>query len=158
MDPRIAEIRDILTSNYERTSELLASLRPDDLGKRAANGWTVGQLAGHVAWAPSGAVWLSGRLRKGRGANVPGILKFIPAIRNWLEVRKMKNTTPEQLRQLAEDAHNELFAFVNTLEDGELDRGGEIFGMGAQTVYSFLAERVSGHAEEHRGEIRAALR
>ncbi len=157
MDARIAEIRDILTKNYEQTQQLLNSLSDGDLAKTAANGWTVAQLAGHVASAPGGAVWLTSRLRKGRSATVPGFLSFVPAIRNWMSTRKLKTASKEQLLELAEDAHNELFACVNTLDDAELDRGGVIFGQGEKTVFQFLSTGVSDHAEEHRGEIRAVL-
>jgi hypothetical protein len=157
MDERIAEIKNILTQNYEQTHKLLSSLTPQDLAKTAANGWTVAQLAGHVASAPGGAVWLTSRLRNGRGANVPAFLSWVPALRNWLGTRKMKQASQPELLATAESAHHRLQACVDGLQEGELDRGGIIWGMGQRTVYEFLSQNVASHAEEHRQEIRAAI-
>ena len=157
MDPRIGMMRDNLANNYEATRTLLASLSADDLSRTAANGWVVSQLAGHVAAAPGGAVWLTSRLRNGRNATVPAFLSFIPAFRNWLQVRKLKHASSQDLLDTAERAHKELMVCVDGLQDDELDRGGVVFGRGQETVYEFLSTGVSGHAEEHRVEIRTAL-
>ncbi|MEX2247295.1 MAG: DinB family protein [Dehalococcoidia bacterium] len=157
MDARIAEIREVLAQNFEATNTLLGSLSPEDLGRTAGNGWMVSQLAGHVAAAPGGAVWLTSRLRRGRGATVPGFLSFIPAMRNWMQVRRLKQATPGELLATAKGAYERLMACVNTLKDEELDRGGVMFGVGQQSVYQFLSTGVSNHAEEHRAEIRSAL-
>ena len=156
MNPRIEEIRTALAANLEETKRLAVSLSSDDLKRRAANGWTLGQLAKHVAISPGDDVWLTSRLRNGRDANVPAFLSFIPAMRNWMSLRGASSITPDELDRLADDAHKKLIACVDTLKDDELDKSGVIFGMGRNSVYEFLSKSVSGHAEEHRAEIRAA--
>ena len=157
MDARIDEIRNNIERNYEKTKEMLASLSSSDMTRTAANGWSVAQLAGHVASAPGGAVWLTSRLRNGRSATVPGFLSWVPALRNWMQTRKHKQATSAELLAAAAKAHEDLLACVSGLKDEELDRGGVIFGQGQRTVYDFLSRGVADHAEEHRAEIRAAL-
>ncbi len=158
MNPRIEEIRNALATNLDETKRLTASLSADDLKRRAANGWTLGQLASHVAISPGGAVWLTSRLRNGRDANVPGFLAFIPAMRNWMSLRGASNVTSAELTGLADENHQKLLACVDTLTDGELDNSGVIFGQGRKSVYEFLSKGVSGHAEEHREQIRTGLK
>ncbi len=157
MDPRIEEIRTALAANLEETKRLAASLKPDDMSRRAANGWTLGQLAKHVAVSPGGAVWLASRLRNGRDANVPAFLSFIPAMRNWISLRGASSVTPDDVAHLADENHQKLLACVESLSEAELDKSGVIFGQGRNTVYEFLSKGVANHAEEHRAEIRAGL-
>lgn len=155
-DARMTEIRNALTVNHEETLELLKSLRPEDLQRTAANGWTVGQLAGHVAVAPSSAIYVLDRIRKGRNATVPSFLSWAPALRNWFIVRKYRNATTEDMAATAESAYKEIFAYANGVNAAELDSAGEVFGSGRQTTAQFLAY-VLEHGREHRAEIRAAL-
>ena len=156
MDARIAGVRDSLTINHDETAALLKRLSAEQLQRTAANGWTVAQLAGHVAVAPSSGMYVLTRLRKGGNATVPSFLSWVPALRNWFIVRKYKSATPQDMLKTAEDAYNEVLAWVNTIEDGELDRAGEVFGVGHQTVAEFLGY-ILVHGREHRAEIEAAL-
>lgn len=96
------------------------------------------------------------RLRSGGNATVPSFLSWAPALRNWFITRRYKSATTAQMLQTADDARNEILAWVDTVQDGELDRSGEVFGSGQQTVASFL-DYILVHGREHRGEIEASL-
>lgn len=153
---RITGIRDAVALNYDETCAMLDGLAPEDLQRRAANGWTVAQLAGHVAVSPSSALYVLKRLRDGRNATVPAFLSWAPALRNWFIVRKYNRATTADMRTTAGAARDELLAWVATVQDGDLEKGGEVFGSGRQTVGSFL-DYVLTHGREHRAEIAAAL-
>ncbi len=155
-DPRIAPIRDSIQTNYDETSALLKRLSPDDLQRTAANGWMVAQLAGHVAISPSSAMYVLSRLRRGANATVPSFLSWVPALRNWFIVRKYKSASTSSMLQTAESARAEVLAWIDTIVDGELDRSGDVFGTGHQTLAGFL-DYILVHGREHRAEIEAAL-
>ncbi len=156
-NPRIAAIRDSLKVNFDETRDLLDRLSADDLKRRAANGWTVAQLAGHVAVAPSSAIYVLSRLRRGGNATVPAFMSWAPALRNWFIVRRYNGATTGDMLKTAQGALDEVTAWLGTVADGELDREGEVFGSGRQTLAGFLGY-ILEHGREHRTEIEAALR
>lgn len=157
MPDRLAELRDSLTRDYEEMRALFSRLREADLGERTANGWTVAQVAGHIAVTPDGDMWLLGRLRKGRGAKLPGPLGFLMNMMidtgNWSRVRAFRNATKDDLLRALEDGHNRLFAYVNGLSADELDRGGEVLRLGRFTVYEYILRR-GDHPREHAADLR----
>lgn len=155
-DPRISAIRDSIRLNFDETQALLKRLSADDLHRHAKNGWTVAQLAGHVAVAPSSAIYVLSRLRRGGNATVPGFLSWAPALRNWFIVRRYKGATTTDMLRTAENARDELLAWVSTVEGDQLDRAGEVFGSGHKSVAGFL-DYILEHGREHRREIDAAL-
>ena len=155
-DFRITAIRDSIGVNYEETHALLNSLSADDMQRRAANGWTVAQLAGHVAVSPSSAMFVLTRLRRGANATVPGFLSWVPALRNWFIVRKYNNASITSMIKTAADARDELLAWIGTVEEAELAQAGEVFGSGRKTLGEFL-DYILEHGREHRAEITAAL-
>ena len=157
MSDRTAELREILTTNYEDIRSLLNRIRDDDFAKPTDAGWPVRTLAGHIAGAPRGAIFITKRLAAGRNATVPGFLSFILSLRNWLGVRKFNKATKVDLLHEWENSHNDLLAYVTTLTDEQLDKGGTVMGMGEHTAYSFLKEGVSGHAQEHANSVRKAI-
>jgi uncharacterized damage-inducible protein DinB len=156
MDPRISAIRDSLNTNHAETAAMLKNLSADALKRRAANGWTVAQLAGHVAVAPSSAMYVLKRLSKGGNATVPSFLSWAPALRNWFSVRKYNSATTDDMLQTAGKARDEVIAWTDKIADGDLDRAGEVFGVGRKTVAEFL-DYILEHGREHRAEITAAL-
>ena len=157
MTDRLAELRDSLTRDYEEMRAIFSRLREADLGERTASGWTVAQVAGHIAVTPDGDMWLLDRLRKGRGAKLPGPLGFLMNtminIGNWSRVRKFRASTRDELLRALEDGHNKLFAYVNGLSEDELDRGGEVFQLGRFTVYEYVLRR-GDHPREHAADLR----
>ena len=52
--------------------------------------------------------------------------------------------------------HNELFAYLNTLTEEELDKRGPALSMGELSVIEFL-HRSSEHEHEHAAEIKQAI-
>ena len=155
MGDRLAEIRDVATSDYEEVRALLTSLSEDSLSRKTANGWSVGQLAGHVADSSRGAIFVIGRLRKGGNATVPRPLAFIVDLMNWNGKRKFTNTTKSELLSFAENSYNSLVAAVNGLTEEDLDRGGEVLSLGKMTIYEYLMKS-GDHGREHAQDIRSA--
>lgn len=156
MDARIDGLRSSITLNHEETNDMLKRLSGDDLKRRAENGWTVAQLAGHVAVSPSSAIYVLDRIRRGGNATVPWFLSWAPALRNWFIVRKYRSATPQDMLKTADDAHEKVSAWIGTVQDGDLDRAGEVFGVGRRSVAEFLGY-ILEHGREHRAEIAAAL-
>lgn len=156
MSDRLAELRDGLTRDYEETRALLQRLGDDTLARRAPNGWTVGQLAGHIATSPQGVGFVVSRLRKGGNATVPGPLAFVVDLRNWWQGRKYNKTSKSALLAAAEGAYNDAVAYVNGISNEELDRGGEVLGMGKLTTYEFI-KRNSDHQRDHATELKQAI-
>ena len=156
MDDRINAIRDGIAVNFDETTALLKRLSADDLKKRAANGWTIAQLAGHVAVSPSTMIYVLSRLQRGGNATVPSFLSWAPAVRNWFIVRKYNSATAEDMLKTTEEARDELLAWVDNTKPEDLDRAGEVFGIGRKTVAESL-HYILEHGREHRAEITAAL-
>ncbi|MEX0749482.1 MAG: DinB family protein [Dehalococcoidia bacterium] len=155
MSQRHDELRQSVTSGYEDMRALFGQLTPEAMQRPATDGWTVAQLAGHIAVSPRGQIFLINRLRKGRNATVPKPLAFIVNIRNWWMVRGFKNPTREELISALDDAHGELLACIEGISDEELDNAGTVFNSGYQTVF----ESVKGgadHSREHAAVLRAA--
>ena len=157
MGQRTEGLRDMISKNYDDIRSLFERLSEADLDKNTDNGWTVRKLAGHIAGAPGGAIYITKRLAAGKSATVPGFLAFALSLRNWLGVRRFSKATKADLLRAWESGHNELFAFMTTLTDEQLDKGGTVMGMGEHTAYSFLAKGVAQHAQEHANDIRKAI-
>jgi hypothetical protein len=156
MADRLAELREIVTRDYEEARALIARLGADTLARTTSNGWTVGQLAGHIATSPKGDVFVLDRLSKGKSASVPGPLKFMIDLMNWWNVRKYKGMPKDDLLKVAEDCHNERFARLNMLSEDDLDRGGEVLSLGKLTAYEYM-KRSGEHPREHAAEIKKTV-
>ena len=97
MSDRLTELRDGLASDYEETRALLQRLGDETLKRKAPNGWSVGELAGHIAASPAGIAFVVDRLRKGNNATLPGPLTFLLDLSNWWEKRKFSSTSKQAL-------------------------------------------------------------
>lgn len=153
MPDRLPELREIVTRDYEETRSLIEALPADSLARKTENGWTVSQLAGHVANSARGAIFVIGRLRNGRNATVPGPLSFIIDLMNWNQGRKFKAAEKSQLLSAAEQSHSELVSLINGLSEEDLDRGGEVLSLGKLTMYEYLRS-CGDHAREHAADLR----
>lgn len=153
---RLPELREDVTRDYEEMRSLLSRLGDDTLARKAANGWTVGQLAGHIATAPAGTIYVLNRLRKGRSVTVPAPLAFVINFRNWWMLRGYRRTSRQKLLAMLEHQHNELFAYLNSLLPEELDRGGEVLALGKVTAYEYV-KRSGEHAREHAADLRKTI-
>lgn len=154
MGDRLGEIRDVAARDYEEVRSLITSLPDDALTRKTSNGWTVGQLASHIAGSPKGHIYVIGRLRKGSSATVPGPLSFIVNVMNWNDARKFKNTDKAALLAAAERCYNDYVAALDGLSEDELDRGGDVLGLGKMTLYEYLMKS-GDHGREHASDLRA---
>ena len=156
MSERLAELRDVLARDHAEMRGLFEQLTPENMQLPVgSDGWTVGQLAGHIAVSPRGQKMFVGRLRRGKGLTIPKPLTFIVNIRNGWMTRKFKQTTRDELLSTLEASHRELLAAVETLTEEELDRGGILLTSGYQTVYENL-KGGGDHSREHAAELRSA--
>ena len=156
MPDRLAELRDRLAADYEDTRALLQRLGDDTLKRTAPNGWSVGELAGHIAVSPDGVAFVVNRLRAGKNATLPAPLAFLVDLTNWWEKRKFSKTSKSDLLAAAEGAYTKAVAYVNGLSGDELDRGGEVLGMGKLTIYEFI-NRNGDHQRDHAAELKQAI-
>jgi len=156
MSERHDQLRDSVTRDYREMRELLSQLTPEMMRLRATDGWTVAQLAGHIAVSPRGLMFVLNRLRKGRNVRVPKPLAFVVNIRNWWMVRKFSNPTRDELLAALDDAHEALLAYISGLGEEELDRGGQFLDDGYQTVYENVM-RSTDHSHEHAAVLRDAI-
>lgn len=156
MPDRLPELREIVTRDYEEMRSLLSRLGDDTLARKAANGWTIGQVAGHIASGPAGNIYVLNRLRRGKNVTVPGPLAFLINVRNWWMLRGYKRTSKQELLATVEKQHNEFFAYLNGLTDEDLDRGGEVLGLGKMTVYEYV-KRSGDHPREHAADLRKTI-
>jgi hypothetical protein len=155
MADRLAEIRDVVTRDYEEVRALIARLGEDTLARRTSNGWTASQLAGHIAGSPNGHVFVISRLRNGRSAAFPKPLGFMVNLLNWWTARRFRSAAKTALLQAAEDNYNRLIATINGISEDELDRGGDVLSLGKMTMYEYLV-RSGDHGREHAAELRKA--
>lgn len=153
MSDRLAETRNVAARDYEEVRSLIGGLPEDALSRKTSNGWTVGQLASHIAGSPKGHIYVIGRLRKGGNATIPGPLSFLVNVLNWNDARKFKNTSKPALLEAAERCYNDYTAALDGLTEDELDRGGDVLGLGKMTLYEYLM--TSGdHGREHAADLR----
>jgi len=155
MSERHEQLRDSVGRDYREMRELLSQLTPEMMPLPATDGWTVGQLAGHIAVSPRGLMFVLNRLRKGRNVQVPKALAFVVNIRNWWMVRRFSNPTREELLAALDESHAALVEYIGTLSDAELDRGGQFLDDGYQTVYENVV-RSTEHSHEHAAVLREA--
>ena len=130
MSERLAEVRDILSRNYEEMHALIGGLADGDLDRTTANGWSVREMAGHIANSPNGDIFVMRRLRAGKSASFPSFLRWVVNIMNFQTKRKHSKASKADLLAEHEAKHNELFAYINTLSDEDLDRRGSVLSMG----------------------------
>ena len=57
MSERHDQLRNSVTRDYGEMRELLSQLTPEMMPLPATDGWTVGQLAGHIAVSPRGLIF-----------------------------------------------------------------------------------------------------
>lgn len=156
MSERLAGAREALSKNYEEMRTFLSGLTEEQLAATAPNGWTVRRLAGHIATSADGQLFVLGRLRNGKSASFPAFLHPVIDLRNWWTGRPWKNASQADILRKHEEKHNELFAYLNTLSEEDLDKHGPALGMGDLSIIEFL-HRSSEHEWEHAAEIRQAI-
>lgn len=161
MEDRLSGLRDALTRNNEEMRTLIDGLTEADLAKKCDNGWKVSQLAGHIAGSPSGDIYVAKRLAQGKNASIPGFLGWIIDLSNWWGGRKFGSASKADILAALEDKHNELFAYINTLSEDQLDGRGKVSGAGSNlgelSAYEYLAVQGPQHRSDHAAGIRSAI-
>jgi hypothetical protein len=156
MGDRHAELRDVITAGYEASRGIFERLTDAHLDLRMDNGWSVAQMAGHIASAPRADIYVTRRLSEGKNATLPAFLAFAIDITNYFGVRRYRKARKGDLLLELESQHNQLFSFLNDLSEEALYRGGTVFRRGRMTAYEYLRQSPA-HAREHGESIESVI-
>lgn len=121
MDERIAELRDVITANYEDIRTLFHGLRDGDLAKVTASGWPVWKVAGHIVLSQAADVRVARRLAAGKSADTPLLLQLVERIAGWRSMRLLSKARKIDLLAAWENSFNELFSCINDISAEPLD-------------------------------------
>jgi uncharacterized damage-inducible protein DinB len=116
-------------------------------------GWTVKQIAAHLVDAERGHLTQASNIAEGRD--------IIPEnfdIERYNKSRTEKNTdkTVEQSRAELEDVRNEIFSWLDGLDEEKLDRKGRHASLQIMTVHDIM-RLLSLHERGHAADIARAL-
>lgn len=152
---RIAAIRRDLVEAQRDLLDILDRVGPNDWLRPSPNeGWTVRDLLIHLTTAESGFVGTLRRMAAGEGG-VPA--DFDPNRWNAGQLRRRGEVPTEQLRPQLEEAHRDMLALLDGLDDAALDHRGHMSsGVEGSTEDNFRL--VASHKRSHTSDIRAALR
>jgi uncharacterized protein (TIGR03083 family) len=152
---RNAAIRDDLVEAQRDLLDVLDRVGPDDWPRPSPNeGWTVRDLLVHLTTSESGFVGTLRRMAAGEGG-VPA--DFDPNRWNAGQLRRRGEMPTEQLRLQLEEAHRDMLALLDGLDDAALDHRGHMStGVEGSTEDNFRL--VASHKRGHTSDIRAALR
>ena len=156
MSTRTEQLREVLDANHAEMRSLIESLAPEQLRRKTEAGWTVGQMAGHIAASASGDIYVAKRLAQGKAAELPGFLSFIINIANWWGVRKFKTASTADIVAACDEGHQALTGFVSGLTEEQLDRAAAVMTIGRISTFDYL-KRSPAHTQEHAALIRRAL-
>jgi hypothetical protein len=150
--------RDAIRAELESTRAayhtLLNSIPEADWQRKSGNrAWTVKQLMSHLASAPAYTAGSIGMVRRGKGFNPPGFLvnTFNVLTPRW----GARGATPESAGEQYDAGHEKLIALLDTVEDGEWQKGSRFFGQ-HQTIEQ-LFRSVPEHFKEHEPDIRKGI-
>jgi uncharacterized protein (TIGR03083 family) len=151
---RIAAIRDDLVEAQRDLLDVLDRVGPNDWLRPSPNeGWTVRDLLIHLTTAESGFVGTLRHMAAGEGG-VPA--DFDPNRWNAGQLRRRGEMPTEQLRLHLEEAHRDMLALLDGLDDAALDHRGHMStGVEGSTEDNFRL--VASHKRGHTSDIRAAL-
>ena len=121
MDERIAELRDVVTANYEDIRTLFHSMRDGDLAKVTASGWPVWKAAGHIVLSQAADVRVARRLAAGKSATPLRIVRLLDGLAEWRSMRAFAKATRADLLAAWENSFNELFSCINDISAEPLD-------------------------------------
>jgi hypothetical protein len=159
VDERIAELRDVITANYEDIRTLFDGLRDDDLAKVTASGWPVWKAAGHIVLSQAADVRVAQRLAAGEGATPLRIARLLDELAEWRSMRAFANATRTDLLAAWENSFNALFSCINDLTEELSESDGPEPARHRMLALDYLREapaRRQGHAAEIRRAIGAA--
>ncbi|HET7010417.1 MAG TPA: maleylpyruvate isomerase N-terminal domain-containing protein [Anaerolineales bacterium] len=146
-----------LTQAHDETWPVLTRLGPEDLeteiysGEEA--GWKVRDVLAHLADAERGLLGQIRRMVAG-GQTVPN--DFDLNRWNRSAVRKRAGRTPEELLDELQQAHEEVLAFLSTLQEKDFDHVGR-HASGEMLSTEGYFRRMADHRREHVSDISRAL-
>src|SRR5882672_2162697 len=143
---RNAAIRDDLVEAQRDLLDVLDRVGPDDWPRPSPNeGWTVRDLLIHLTTSESGFVGTLRRMAAGEGG-VPA--DFDPNRWNAGQLRRRGEVPSEQLRPQLEEAHRDMLALLDGLDDAALDHRGHMStGVEGSTEDNF--HLVASHKRSH---------
>ena len=124
MDERIAELRDVVTANYEDIRALFHSMRDGDLAKVTASGWPVWKAAGHIVLSQAAEVRVARGLAAGKRAIPLRIVRLLDGLAEWRSMRAFAKATRADLLAAWENSFNALFSCINDLTEELSDSDG----------------------------------
>ena len=156
MTERKQEIRDYIVRKHRESWQILQSLEPDDLElpvyQEDESGWTVREIVAHLADAESGLLSQAKRVAEGEPPLPPDF-----DIDRWNRsaVRRRKESSLEEHLQAIEEAHEDALAFLDEVDEQDLDREGVRPGDDRLTVEGFF-RRMVNHRVQHVDDIQRA--
>jgi hypothetical protein len=156
LDERLDGLRSIASANHREMRQLIGALSDTDLDARTEIGWTVRAVAGHIAQAPGGDIYVARRLAAGKNATLPNFLAFTINIANWFAARKLRRATRAELLAELDQQHSRYVIYIESLGTYQLDQSGAVMGLGRLTTFEYLHQSPA-HAQEHAGSIRRSV-
>lgn len=157
MSERKAALRAHLERRHSESWPVLQSLTADDMGvevyTEGEQTWTVKDLLGHLADGERGNLGQVQRLIAGQ-QTVPE--DFDLDRWNRSAVRKSADAQPADLLQSIEQAYQQALAFLESLQEADLDLQGLHSSLATLTAEGFL-RRMVDHRAEHVADIQKAL-
>lgn len=147
---------------FQAKRALIGGLETDKLDRPTANaGWTVRNLATHIAIGSDGMIGLvAPKLAKGKGVlPVPlptWLFTKIGDIDNGRQKKKHAKATPAELVKLMDATHAKGAAALAGIPADGWNRKGPVPTMGTLTVGEFI-EHIVAHDEEHTEVLKKAL-
>jgi uncharacterized protein (TIGR03083 family) len=147
-------IRQELVDAQQQLLDVLDRVGSDEWSLASPNeGWTVLNLLTHLTTSESGFVATLQRMAAGQGG-VPA--DFDPNRWNAGQLRRRGEVDPGQLRTELKQAHTEMLALLDSVNEAALDLRGHLSsGVEGTTEDNFRL--VASHKRAHTDDIRAAL-
>ncbi len=157
MSERKDELRSHLESRHAETWPYLQELKESDMPVEVYSSeegtWTVKDLLGHLADGERGNLGQAERLVAGEQTVPEGF-----DLDRWNRgaVRRAAETPRAELLEVIAESYSSALAFLETLEESDLDKVGLHSGGETMTTEGFL-RRMVNHRLEHVTDIQSAL-
>jgi DinB superfamily len=145
-----------LTQEYDQIGhevrETLGRLHPDDMNRKSGNeGWTVGNVARHIAKSPGGVVRYTKNIREGKSLNYP---RFMIDAFNWVQAR-IDRTDLERLLPIYIEGHAQFAAEIESSAGDDWTRKSKVLGQEIDLEGWFRMNMA--HERDHLAELKAGL-
>jgi hypothetical protein len=156
-----ATVRATWEDSHNKTRTLIGGISDADLERPTDNaGWTVRNLAAHIAEADALVASSAKRLSQGKN---PFFLPLPTPIANWLgnmrnksSVKKYRAATTAELVTLADTAHAKACEALDGIPADGWHKAAKVPAIGVHTLASFIGLFVD-HTDEHSAVLKKAL-